>query len=220
MLHCHTQGGSMINQNTVGAAKSVIPLGPLPGPLVISVQPAANVRKAGRPANSDTGRQKVLNAIFQALEQELRIPRRWIARYDPAKWELAMSRLSSEAIGRIMARLRATLPHPSVGLLANLAPEDAGYAAGFVEGEGCVSIIETDPRPGRKNTDFRAAFQVSQSNPHVLDRVQRILGAHSYLRRGKKNINLNKVPYVLQIMTPVHIVHALAGIYHLLDADG
>ena len=186
----------------------------------VTVSPVANAptyRGPGRPVGSNTGRQQLVNVILRAFAIELQVPLSAIVKYDPAKWALCLSRLSTPVIDKVMARLHHSLPHPTAGVAATLHPTQIGYAAGFFDGEGCLSIVKTKPRMNRKRGDYRATFQVAQSNQQVLLKIQGILGAHSYVRAGKKTIKLNRQPFSYIVATPVHIIHALSVVYEMLE---
>jgi hypothetical protein len=181
---------------------------------------AANVpvfRSPGRPAGVDTGRRQLVDAILRDLAIELQVPLTAITHYDAATWSYCISKLTSPVISRLMARLAHTLPHPTAGSPANVSDRDRGYAAGFVDGEGCICIFKPKVRKNRTRQDLRPVLQVGQSNHRVLKRLQATLGAWSYVHPGKQNIQQNRQTYGYMVASAPHIIHALCAIFDLLE---
>src|SRR5262245_5603144 len=95
-------------------------------------------RHEGRRRGTYTSRGALIATIHQGIATELQVPLAVIARYDAASWSLAMSRLTSAAIARLMARLQATLPHPVFGTLAQVPRSDRDKAGTWIDAEGSL----------------------------------------------------------------------------------
>jgi len=183
---------------------------------VVSTSTKSRPGKQGRPVGAQTGRELIVRSIHEALAVELQVPLRTITHYEPAAWAHCMSRLSSDVVGRVMARLAHTLPHETYGTPACIPDRELGYAAGLIDGEGCVTVVRHQ-RKKRPRRDMRPVFSVSQNDQQVLKRLQMTLGAHSDVHPGKKTIKTNRTPCNFIVSSAPHIIHSLCGVYELLD---
>lgn len=70
------------------------------------------------------------------------------------------------------------------------------YAAGFIDGEGCIHIAKQQ-QPRRPRPTYRARLTVAQSHREALERLRDILGAPSYLGKVRRTVQQNRQAYVL-----------------------
>ena len=77
---------------------------------------------------------------------------------------------------------------------ANLA-----WAAGFVDGEGCVSIVKQTFKDPKRRPIYRVRLQVAQSDLGVLKKLQNILGVQSSIAEIKWRSDQNEWAYSLII---------------------
>ena len=83
-----------------------------------------------------------------------------------------------------------------------------GWASGFVDGEGCISIVKTR-QPGRKNPTYRVRLEVAQNNREVLVTLREILGESAGLYANKRQASHNRQTYSL-VLDGVHALRAVA----------
>lgn len=88
---------------------------------------------------------------------------------------------------------------------------DLAYAAGVVDGEGCIHIAKT-ARPGRPNPSYRLALSISQNHIGLLERVARTLQVPRRIYALKRTVKSNRDCYALQICDQ----HAYASLQALL----
>ncbi len=63
--------------------------------------------------------------------------------------------------------------------------KELAYIAGFVDGEGCISIFrQTVPRVSR-TVGYRPSVSISNTDKSVLEYIQRLFGGRIYQRAGK-----------------------------------
>ena len=74
--------------------------------------------------------------------------------------------------------------------------KDLGWAAGFVDGEGCV-LIAVQRYPGRKNPTFRPMLTISQNHKPTLEHFRNVIGVHSPIYAMKRHPNQRRQPWVL-----------------------
>lgn len=74
---------------------------------------------------------------------------------------------------------------------------ELAWSAGFVDGEGCVSIAR-QKMPTHKNICHRLRFSVVQSNLEVLEEIQRILGESGVIYKQKRTGQMNRQHYALK----------------------
>lgn len=80
--------------------------------------------------------------------------------------------------------------------------QDLAWAAGFVDGEGCITVVTQTYRPGRdgkqRRPTMRFKFTINQNCRSTLDRLQRILGETSYLNESTFTDGMNRRGWTLQ----------------------
>jgi hypothetical protein len=81
------------------------------------------------------------------------------------------------------------------------------YAAGVVDGEGCISISKTR-YPGRRNPTYRLVLSVSQNHLGLLERVTKGLGVPRRIYSVPRTLKMNRDAYQLQVSDQ----HALAAL--------
>jgi hypothetical protein len=52
----------------------------------------------------------------------------------------------------------------------------AGYVAGFIDGEGCLSVFKSKPRPSRSYAEYVAVLVVVNTNRDVLEAIRDWVG--------------------------------------------
>jgi len=82
------------------------------------------------------------------------------------------------------------------------------WAAGFVDGEGCLHLARTR-QPGRKNPTYRPRIDVTQNNLEVLEVLREILGEDAGLYTNKRHESENRQTYSL-IYDGVHALRVIA----------
>jgi len=82
------------------------------------------------------------------------------------------------------------------------------WAAGFVDGEGCIQLSKTR-QPGRKHPTYRPRFDISQNNREVLLDLREILGEDAGLYANKRQVSQNRQTYSL-VYDGVHALRAVA----------
>jgi len=85
------------------------------------------------------------------------------------------------------------------------------WAAGFVDGDGCIGIAKQKFK-GRDAVCHRLKFTVVQNNREVLEEVQTILGESSFIAKLKRDSSSNRQSYALVYDS----THALRAIQKLL----
>jgi hypothetical protein len=82
------------------------------------------------------------------------------------------------------------------------------WAAGFVDGEGCIHLSKTR-QPGRKNPTYRPRIDISQNHREVLVDLREILGEDAGLYANKRQPSQNRQTYSL-VYDGVHALRAVA----------
>ena len=72
------------------------------------------------------------------------------------------------------------------------------YAAGVVDGEGCISFSKTTMR-GRRNPTYRLSLSIGQNHHGLLVRVARALDVPPRIYPVKRTLGMNRDAEVLQI---------------------
>lgn len=95
--------------------------------------------------------------------------------------------------------------------LASVLP--LAWAAGVVDGEGCLHIARQTYRDPRRRARPTYVFRptVAQSDHHLLHHLHGVIGEHGYIHMRKRQRNMNKQPYVLDYSGP----HAYAALRKL-----
>lgn len=75
---------------------------------------------------------------------------------------------------------------------------DLAWAAGFVDGEGCISIVKQTFQ-GKRRPIYRVRLQVAQSDLGVLQKLQKILGVQSSIAEIQWRADQNDWAYSLNI---------------------
>ena len=99
-------------------------------------------------------------------------------------------------------------PHKCFANRPTACSGDIAWAAGFVDGEGCISLSKTR-QPGRKHPTYRPRFDLGQNNREVLVEVQEILGETAGLYVNKRRPGQNRQTYSL-VYDGVHALRAVA----------
>ena len=93
-----------------------------------------------------------------------------------------------------------------------------GWAAGFVDGEGCIHLSKTR-QPGRRYPTYRPRLDLSQNNREVLVRLREILDEDAGLYLAKRQPSENRQSYKLGF-DGVHALRAVAKLRpHLIRKD-
>lgn len=74
---------------------------------------------------------------------------------------------------------------------------DLAWAAGFVDGEGCISVVE-QLKPNRRST-HRVRFQVAQNNLPVIEHLNTILGGMGRIYSMRRTAEHNRQMYTLLV---------------------
>ena len=77
-----------------------------------------------------------------------------------------------------------------------MIPTALAYAAGFIDGEGCIHIAR-QRRRGRANVAYRARLTVAQSNREILEYLRDALGEPAHLAKLRRTESQNRQPYAL-----------------------
>lgn len=78
--------------------------------------------------------------------------------------------------------LQALLPKPQIRILsqwdfrANVQSSDLAWAAGFFDGEGCISIVRQRYKDPKRQSTYRLKICVSQTNKRSLEEFEWIVG--------------------------------------------
>jgi hypothetical protein len=72
------------------------------------------------------------------------------------------------------------------------------YAAGIVDGEGCISISKTQ-YPGRKNPTYRLVLSIGQNHLGLLERVVQALDVPRRIYAVRRTVRMNRDAYQLVI---------------------
>jgi hypothetical protein len=72
---------------------------------------------------------------------------------------------------------------------------DLAWAAGFVDGEGCISVVE-QLKPNQRST-HRVRFQVAQNNLPVLEHLNAVLGGMGRIYSMRRTAAHNRQMYML-----------------------
>ncbi len=76
-------------------------------------------------------------------------------------------------------------------------PFSLAWAAGFVDGEGCIHVVKQRYLQSDRNTTYRLRFCITQNNREVLEHFANGLGVAGHLYRTKRQVAHNKQIYVL-----------------------
>jgi len=85
---------------------------------------------------------------------------------------------------------------------------DLGWAAGFIDGEGCISAVWQRYKDPTRRTCIRIKLQVAQNDYSSLRRLQNILGVQSEIVQLKRTQAQNRPVYSLNFDTR-HAIGAL-----------
>lgn len=64
-----------------------------------------------------------------------------------------------------------------------MTPEESAYVAGFVDGEGCISIVKRKPYRSCKSTTYALSFMITNTNLNVLKYIQSLLGVGTIIKK-------------------------------------
>ncbi len=95
---------------------------------------------------------------------------------------------------------------------------DIAYAAGVVDGEGCIHIAKTQLR-GRQHPSYRLALSITQNHRGLLERVARTLRVPDRIYLVKRTTATNRDVYTLQI-SDQHAYGALQTMLPYLTRKG
>lgn len=90
-------------------------------------------------------------------------------------------------------QLQVLLPNPQVRLLSQwdfrafVQPTDLAWAAGFFDGEGCVTIVRQRYRDPTRQPTYRLKIYVSQTNKRSLEEFEWIVGLRGRIVEQKAN---------------------------------
>lgn len=88
---------------------------------------------------------------------------------------------------------------------------ELAWAAGFVDGEGCISTVRQTYRNKGRRDCFRLRLQIAQNDLASLHHLQKILGVRSNIAQVKWNTAQNRPIYSL-IIDGRHVIGALLQI--------
>jgi hypothetical protein len=95
------------------------------------------------------------------------------------------------------ATLKVATNAYSGSLWPNASPS-VEWAAGFLDGEGCIHIAkQTFPAASRRKPIYRLRVCVTQNNREVLEHFRETLGVHGNLYRVARTAGQNRQNYVL-----------------------
>lgn len=69
--------------------------------------------------------------------------------------------------------------------MTKLDKSDCAWAAGFFEGEGCISIPRLMVRRRRQSPEYRVLIRITNTDPRPLSRLQYLFGGHIHERKTK-----------------------------------
>lgn len=84
------------------------------------------------------------------------------------------------------------------------------WAAGFIDGEGCLAISKVR-QPGRKNSTYRPTLTIVQNNLECLEKLREILDEPSHLYLVRRRVAHNKQLHSL-IYDGIHAMRAVAKV--------
>lgn len=90
---------------------------------------------------------------------------------------------------------------------SNTYSNDLAWAAGFVDGEGCITIARQRFK-GRNNISHRLKFSIAQNNFKVLKKVELILNESCFISEIRRTGAMNRDAYVL-VYDSGHALRAL-----------
>ena len=90
------------------------------------------------------------------------------------------------------------------------SPFAIAWAAGFIDGEGCIQISKTQARD-REHPTYRPRLDVSQNDREVLVRLREILNENSGIYMHKRQAGQTRQPYVL-VFDGWHALRAVSKI--------
>ena len=76
-------------------------------------------------------------------------------------------------------------------------PFDVRWAAGFLDGEGCIHVVPQTYRDTGRNTTYRLRLSLAQNNHEVLGHFLRGLGAQGRIYATGRNLGENRQMYTL-----------------------
>jgi hypothetical protein len=116
--------------------------------------------------------------------------------------------------GSLVDRLaERNLDHEFASDLTNLL--ELSWAAGFADGEACITISKTQLR-GRANPTYRLLLTLNQNHPGSLTRFADAVGVHPRLYKVKRTTRMNRDAYVLNIGDQ-HAVRVLKALLPFLE---
>ena len=87
-----------------------------------------------------------------------------------------------------------------------LAPADAAYIAGVIEGDGHIGLIRRKrswKKDGTRPTYLRPVIQIGQAKPLLLEHIQQLIGDGTIQPHSKRTFyNLRYYPTVLRQLIP------------------
>lgn len=87
------------------------------------------------------------------------------------------------------------------------------WAAGFVDGEGCIHIARQRYKSGSRRPTYQLRLSVAQSDRYVLEHFARVMGVGHQIYAKIMDARMNRQPYCLVYTGP----RALAVIEMLVD---
>jgi hypothetical protein len=78
-------------------------------------------------------------------------------------------------------------------------PFSLAWAAGFVDGEGCITIVKQRYQDPRRKFTYRLCLSISQNNLEVLEHLRDGLGITDCLYKTKRLLQHNKQMYALNL---------------------
>lgn len=88
-----------------------------------------------------------------------------------------------------------------------------GWAAGFVDGEGCIHIARQRYKGGSRRPNYQLRLSVAQSDRYVLEHFAQVIGVAHRIYATSMDAGMNRQPYCLVYTGP----RALAVIEMLAD---
>jgi hypothetical protein len=70
------------------------------------------------------------------------------------------------------------------------------WAAGFIDGEGCIHIIRQPYGKDRK-INYRLRMHIAQANLEVLELLKEFIGVHGVIHKLRRGLSTNKQVYAL-----------------------
>lgn len=118
-----------------------------------------------------------------------------------------------------MTSLRAITPNsPNAADMPAYSLLDLAYAAGVVDGEGCICIAKTH-YPQRRHPTYRLMLSLSQNHLGLLERVAQVLEVPRRIYPIKRTVRMNRDAYQLHI-SDQHAYAALRALRPYLVRKG